>query len=44
MNTIEFALTHNIPVDDFNDFLERTTPVPIKKNFWGDIIIPKSFS
>ena len=40
MNSFDFAVAHNIPVDEFNQFLENNAPFPIKKNFLGAITIP----
>ena len=40
MKSTELALAHNIPVDEFNEYIERTTTFPIKKNFLGGITIP----
>ena len=40
MKSTDLALAHNIPVDEFNEFIQRTAFFPIKKSFFGDIIIP----
>ena len=40
MKSTDLALAHNISVDEFNEFIERTAVFPIKKAFLGGIIIP----
>ena len=40
MKSTDLALAHNIPVEEFNEFLERTAYFPIKKSFLGGINIP----
>jgi hypothetical protein len=40
MKSFDLAIAHDIPVDEFNAFLQRIATFPIKKNFLGDIFIP----
>lgn len=40
MKSTELAIAHNIPVDEFNEFVQQTATFPIKKNILGGIIIP----
>ena len=40
MKAVDLALEHNIPVDEFNHFIEKVAFFPIKKNLFGDITIP----